>query len=417
MKIIWITNLVVGDLALSHGIKLTSGQWLNAEIDNEKNTGENEIVVCTSGEGAEELTKGNIRYIVLPHGNVSYYSVTEEKINDWKRLFDKEKPDIILVWGTEYDIGKCALSANNKKIPAVIYIQGVMKSIASNYRGGLSDKEISDFTTLVEKLRKTTVWDLEKSQSVRAEVEKEIVMLADGVIIENAWAEKQYKEISPKLKIFKSRLPIKKDFAKYEWKNGEFELYSIVTTAANYPLKGLHKLLEAVKIVKGRYPNVKLYVPGPNNVTTKGFKAKLTRSGYCRKVAEDIKKYQLNENVVFTGPLTTNQYAERMKKSNVFVTASAIENHCSALREAMSVGVPCISSRVGGIPEYAVDRENCSLYEYSDIESLAEKICELFEDGALRQKYSENGKLKIKTMYSEENLMSLNDIYKEIANV
>ncbi len=417
MKIFWITNMVVGDLALSRGIKLTSGQWLNAEIDSEKSTGQNEIVVCTSGDRAEELIKDNIKYIVVPHGSVSAYSVTEEHVNDWQKLFDNEKPDIILVWGTEYDIGRCALIANNKKIPAVIYIQGVMCSIASNYRGGLSDKEISGFTTLLEKLRKTTVWDLEKRQSVRAAVEKECVMLADGVILENAWAEEQYKQMSPDLKIYKSRLPIKKDFAEYEWENGGYEPYSIVTTAANYPLKGLHKLIEAVKVVKERYPNVKLYIPGPNNVTTKGFKAKLTRSGYCRKIAADIKKYKLSENVIFTGPLTTIQYAERMKKSNVFVTASAIENHCSALREAMSVGVPCISSRVGGIPEYAIDRENCSLYEYSDYDSLAEKICELFEDEALRNKYSQNGKTKIKNMYTIENLMSLSDIYKEIMNV
>ena len=417
MKILWITNMIVGDLALSRGMKLTSGQWLNAEIDNEKSKGLNEIVICTSGTKATELEKDNIKYVVLAHGNVSSYFSTEERIADWKRVFEAEKPDLILVWGTEYDIGKCALLANQRKIPSLIYIQGVMRSIEKHYRGGLSDKEISKFTTLLEKVRKTTVWDLEKSQHIRAEVERECIKLADGVILENDWAEEQYREFSPDLKVFRSRLPIKKKFAEYSWQENEYEKYSIVTTAANYPLKGLHKLLEAINIVKGKYPNVKLYVPGQNNVTTKGFKSNLKRSGYCRKIANDMKRYGIEDNVVFTGPLSTEQYAERMRKSNAFVSASAIENHCSALREAMSCGVPCISSRVGGIPEYAKDRENCSLYEFSDSQALAEKICEIFEDESLRARYSENGKAKIKRMYNEENLMSLTEVYEKISTV
>ena len=416
MKILWITNMIVGDLALERGIKLTSGQWLNAEIDNEKRDGKNELVICTSANEATELCKDNIKYIVLSHGPVSLYSVSEEKILEWKSVFETEKPDLILVWGTEYDIGKCALIANDRKIPALIYIQGVMSSVAENYRGGLCDKEIKAFTTLFEKIRKTTVWDLEKRQCMRAEIERECIKLASGVVLENTWAEEQYKKISSDLKIFKSRLPIKKEFAEHNWREGEFEKHSIVTTAANYPLKGLHKLLLAIKLLKVKYPDVKLYVPGPNNVTTKGLRATITRSGYCRKIAKDIKKYGITENVVFVGPLSTEQYAERMRKSNVFVSASAIENHCSALREAMSAGVPCVASKVGGIPEYATHGENVSLYEFCDHESLADRICELFENEDLRRKYSENGKAKIKRMYSEENLASLGDIYKEICN-
>ena len=416
MKILWVINLVIGDLALSRGIKPTSGLWLDAEIENEKSKGLNEIVVCTSGIEAAQLQKDNIKYVVLPHGPVSTYVATEERIADWKHLFEEENPDLILVCGTEYDIGRCALLANEKKIPSIIYIQGVMTSIAEHYRGALSDKEIAAFTTMLERVRKTTVWDMEKRQQERARMEKEAIALADGVVLENDWAEAEYRRISADLKVYRSRLPIKKEFSEYAWREDEYEKYSIVTTAANYPLKGLYKLLLAIKLVKEKYPNVKLYVPGPNNVTSKGFRACLARSGYCRKIAKDIKKYGISENVVFTGPLSSSAYAEKMRTSNVFVTASAVENHCSALREAMSCGVPCIASKVGGIPEYATDGENCSLYEFSDHEGLAKKICELFESETLRRKYSENGKAKIKRMYTEENLLSLSEIYERIVH-
>ena len=133
MKILWVTNMPLGDLALSMGLKATSGQWLNAELETERALGQNEIVVCTSGAQATELSKDNIKYVVLAHGGVSHYAVTPDKIEDWRALLHSEQPDVLLVWGTEYDIGKCALLANQKKIPSLIYIQGKRLLFLNSY--------------------------------------------------------------------------------------------------------------------------------------------------------------------------------------------------------------------------------------------------------------------------------------------
>ncbi len=413
MKILWVTNSLIGAIAEKHSLKQTSGQWLNAELENEKN--ENEIVVCTSSITGETLRDGNISYIVLPHGSVSSYTVTEEHIADWKKLLVREKPDIILVWGTEYDIGKCVLLANEKKIPSLIYIQGVMCSVADNYRGGLDDKTIKGFTTIIEKIRKTTVFDSERTNKQKAENEKEIIKLSDAIIAENEWSISQYKRICPDIKIFKNRLPIKGEFASYPWKYEDCQKHRIVTTAASYPLKGLHKLLEAVNILKNEYPDIELCVPGPNTFYVKGLKARLSQSGYCKWICRYIKKNNLQSNISFVGPRTTEQYALLMQSAAVFVSASATENQCSSLREAMSVGVPCVSSEVGGIPEYAVDRENCSLYDFEDSKTLAEKIRELFKNRELCEKYSANGKNTIINMYlPSEEFKTVSDIYKEI---
>lgn len=417
MKVLWVTNSIIGALAEKHGIKQTSGQWLNAELDNEKIKNENEIVVCTSGLSSETYTDGNISYIVLSHGNVLSYAVTEEYIADWKRIITEVAPDVILVWGTEYDLGRCALVANEKRIPSVIYIQGVMSSIAENYRGGLSDTTIKSFTTLVERLRKRTVFDFERMQKAKAEHEKECIMLCDAIISENDWSISQYKKMRAGIKIFRNRLPIKSEFFAYEWKDECCRKHRLVTTSASYPLKGLHKLLEAINLLKQEYPDIELCVPGPNTFVVMGWKARLTQSGYCKWLYRYIRKNRLQNNVIFVGPRTTEQYAELMQSSQVFVTASAIENHCSSLREAMSVGVPGISSRVGGIPEYAVDGKNCSLYEFENSAILAAKIKELFEDKNLRETYSTNGKATIKAMYSQsKEFMSVGDICQMLIN-
>ena len=87
--------------------------------------------------------------------------------------------------------------------------------------------------------------------------------------------------------------------------------------------------------------------------------------------------------------------AVQMAISNCFTMCSAIENHSMTLKEAMATGVPCISSYVGGVPEYAEDGKNSLLYRFEDYEVLAEHIIRLFEDQELRKKLSENERASI----------------------
>lgn len=416
MKIMWITNVIVGDLASKHGVTVTSGQWLNAELEKEKSDCINEIVVCTSGAQREELKAGNITHIVLPHGAVAHYSISEERIKDWKELFSSISPDLILVWGTEYDIGRCALIANEGKIPSVVYVQGVMSAVAEHYRGGLTNKEIAKMTTIVERVRKTTLWDIEKKHVRSAQIERDFIALSGRIIVENDWAAEQYRKALPDVRIYRNRLPIKKVFSEFPWNDEKCKRHTLITTAAAYPLKGLHQLIKALAlVVKRGYQDVLLSVPGPNGVIVHGIKSKLKQSGYCRWLRRYIRKNNLEKNVVFIGPQSPVEYAKQMQSAQVFVNASAVENHCSVLREAMSVGVPCISSAVGGIPEFAKDRENASLHKYGDVAELADKICELFEDSKLRERYSVSGKETVRQMYEDNPLKTLQEIYEQIA--
>lgn len=414
MKVLWIVNMLVGALAKSKKIKLSSGQWLNAELENSYQKSGLDLVVCTSGREYEELIDENIRYIVVPHGAVVSYKCNKENIDSWKSLLEKEKPDVILIWGTEYLIGQCVLMANNHKIKSCIYIQGVMSSIAENYRGGLSDSTISNFSTIIERLRHSTIFDKEREMSLKASQEIRSIELADGVIVENQWAAEKYLLLNPNLRHFWNRLPINPIFTKFSWSEKDYKERSIITTAAGYPLKGLHFLLEALAYVKKIYPNVNLIIPGPDIVHAKGIMSKVKQSGYGKYLLNMIARYELDSNVSFVGILSPYKYAEMMSKSEIFVSASAVENHCSALREAMTIGVPCISSRVGGVPFYAKHNENALLYTYDRPKELAEYIIQLFSSLKLKQYISQNAQNTIRGMYSVDNLDSLFEIYQKI---
>ena len=59
--------------------------------------------------------------------------------------------------------------------------------------------------------------------------------------------------------------------------------------------------------------------------------------------------------------------------------------------EAMACGCPVVATRVGAIPEYAVDHGNALLVEPGDVAGMAERLEHLLRDAALSQRLSEGG--------------------------
>jgi glycosyltransferase involved in cell wall biosynthesis len=63
-----------------------------------------------------------------------------------------------------------------------------------------------------------------------------------------------------------------------------------------------------------------------------------------------------------------------------------------ALLEAMSHGLPCITTKVGGIPELIKDEENGMLIDAGDIGALESKISYLIKNETVRQKIGERAR-------------------------
>lgn len=414
MKILWITNITFGPLCeLAGGNKSSGGSWLDASFEALANEKDIELSVVTVSRVKEiRIQKvGNHTFYILPGGYQSEYNYKSLKNREnWERIKSEVCPDLIQIWGTEFTHGYLALKVM-RGIPSIIYMQGLMSQIERHYLSGISNKDLRKSITI----RDIVKWDWIKRQQLKfhqgSVTEAEMLRMAGNVIVENEWCESHCKAIAPESKVYKSKLNIKEEFFSQEWSENKMQPHTIMSNAAGYPIKGLHILLKALSIVLKKYPDTKLLIPGEKSPFEKSFLEKLRINGYTKFLIKTIEKLNLRGHIHFLDRLTTIQMATQMAKSNVFVMPSSIENHSSTLIEAMIVGTPCVSSYVGGIPEYLSHNVNGLLYRFEEYEILAAHIIKIFDDNSFAMLLSADAK---KTMRDSRNSINLKEELLEI---
>lgn len=420
MKILWVSNIPFGPLCeLAGQSKSNSGSWLDAAFDALSNDAEIELTIVTVSRIREIRMKkeGRHSFYVLPGGHPSEY-IPELNSNrkNWEYLKKECQADLIQIWGTEYRHGYLALQVM-EDIPAVIYMQGVMSQIANHYLSGISEKELRKFITVRDVLK----WDWIKKQKARFEkgafFEAKMIQIAGNVIVENDWCAAHCAAITPNIKVFKSKLSIKNEFYNHEWDEKNMVPFTMMSNAGGYPIKGLHILLKALSLIVKKYPGSKLLIPGEKSPFSKTFIERCKINGYTKYVIFLIEKLDLKNNIVFLGNLSATQMATQMANSNVFVMPSSIENHSSTLIEAMIVGVPCVSSYVGGVSEYMSHNVNGLIYRFEEPEILAAQIDKFFGDKSFAAKIGSNAKSNMRAARNSDNLQDeLIEIYKQILN-
>lgn len=148
-------------------------------------------------------------------------------------------------------------------------------------------------------------------------------------------------------------------------------LLQLTAVSRLYVTKGLIYLLDALKIVKEKYPNVALKIYGEGPLRT--------------ELMEHAQLLGLDGDKIFMGAFTSRkQLSQIMSETDVFVMPSILEGQPVSLVEAMSYGRPVIATTVGGIPELIQDGVNGLLCAPGDVKCLAQKITAVVEDASLR---------------------------------
>lgn len=107
---------------------------------------------------------------------------------------------------------------------------------------------------------------------------------------------------------------------------------------------------------------------------------------------------------------------DKFLKSNIFVSASEIENSSNSVGEAMILGVPIITSDAGGIRSLLNHEKECFMYQSSVPYMLVYYIKKMLNKKEKMLEFSKNSKIKVKRIFGKEkNIENLIKIYKDIS--
>lgn len=415
MKVLWIVNKIMPYPAEKLGMqKEVLGGWLDNLLEGIKKHNDMYLTVVAyyNGHKLFECEEEKVKYYLIPKKKYQHY---DEKDFIYLKKINKEvEPDIIHIHGTEYPIGlECFNALKNPK--TIISIQGLNTTIKDTYYGGIDLFDIIKNTTFRDIIKRDGIINSRRQYQRRAIMEQDLIHSVKYVIGRTDWDKSNVLAINNKLKYYHLDEIIREEFYHHHWNFSSIEKYSITISQGYYPIKGLHNLIKAMRIVTKEYPNSKLYVTGFNVFDTRSIKNRLKLGGYGKYINNLIKKNQLENNIIFTGLLSEEETIKRMLKSNIIVVPSIVENESNSLTEAHILGVPTIAAFSGGMTNRIIHKKTGFLYPFNDHTMLANYIMEYFKNNDLCLDYSNNAYVIAKERNNKEkNIQRLIEIYKEV---
>jgi glycosyltransferase involved in cell wall biosynthesis len=165
--------------------------------------------------------------------------------------------------------------------------------------------------------------------------------------------------------------------------------------------KGLHYLINALSIVNGEFPGVRLLVAGTGEMEC-AYKAL-------------VKEKHLDDRVSFLG-FQQNTF-ETLRKIDLLIVPSRTEGFGVAALEGMAMGVPVIASRVGGLNEI-ISEDAGVLVPPKDVEALAEAIINLLSHREKMHRMGRAGYNRAFTVFNPQRyVQQFEHLYAELLKI
>ena len=207
---------------------------------------------------------------------------------------------------------------------------------------------------------------------------------------------------SIKTRIFRNSVKVRNDIVTRKKNN-----INILFLAVLIERKGIFDLIEASRIII-------------NNKKLLNYNIKFTIAGTGSseyKCKNKVSEYKLDSFFDFKGWITGKEKYNLLKESQIFVLPSYNEGLPVAILEAMSYGLPIISTNVGSIEDAVKDNFNGFLINPGDINLLAHRITECILNKNMWEEFSQNSRKFIENIYDDKLYFNnIENLYLELNN-
>ena len=387
-RILWLCNVAFSDQAIAD-----TGSWLQPLAMALQRTGNVQIYNVTLGDVANvtECDYEGIRQWIIPRHKTKKYGQYGQipDVKTCKEIRDIEieiRPDLIHLWGTEY-FWATIWRKGYLQSPALVDIQGLLSVITDFFYGGLTFSEILQTIHLKEIILPWRSLLFQKSGfNKRGKKEIENLKSFQHISVQSQWVKNIVALNNPNANLYETKVMLRDafyDVSPWQYKKADTHpvIFSMSSSAITY--KGIHVLFKAIKLLKEKYPSIKLNLAGEMEV------GKLMLDGFSIFLKKRIKKLDIEDNVCYLGSINAVQIVSNLQDCNVCVIPSFVETYCLAFAEAMMVGVPTVASFTGAMPELAEHKKSAMFYNPLDYRTCASYIDQLIQNKELAESLSQ----------------------------
>jgi len=412
MKVLWITNVPLPAACARIGISTpVVGGWLfaGAQALCEASTVQLGLACLYDGDDLVSFEDAGCQYYLVPRSKTKGYDVALEQ--KWRDVHNEFMPDIVHLHGTEYSHGLAYLrGVENANV--IVSVQGLVSVYSKYYFGGIDALTVLKYVTLRDILRFDSLFQQRRNMRLRGQYELECLKRVRNVLGRTRWDEAHVRAINSEAVYHHCGETLRKQFYVNRWRGWRGEFPVIFLSQAHYPIKGLHKVLEALHLIRKDLPNVRLQIAGNDFFSI----SRLKLPGYGAYIRQLLSEYCLADCVEFLGVLTEEQMVDAYCRASLFLCPSIIENSPNSIGEAQLLGVPCVSANVGGVMDMINDGITGMLYRFDEPEMLAYAVVKVLSDRKLSESLSESGRVAANARHNPlTNVNELIDIYGRVA--
>jgi glycosyltransferase involved in cell wall biosynthesis len=104
----------------------------------------------------------------------------------------------------------------------------------------------------------------------------------------------------------------------------------------------------------------------------------------------------LEESVTFTGVLPKEEWHTLSENYDIFINTTTIDNTPVSVMEAMALGLPVVSTNVGGLPYLILEGEGI-LVENANVDAMYNAIIQLLTESILIEQITKNARKKVES--------------------
>ena len=398
MKVLWFEISVPGRFKSE---KTPVSGWQDSLEQIVRTCKDIELTIAFEGtEGMKPKEVDGVKYIPL----VPHYSFWDKKYrneaNRWNKAnkvvplavkcVENVKPDVIHCFGTEWEFGQVA---RHTDIPVVIHMQGCI----APYNDALFPPGYSISDRILQaglNLNKQRhIWQRRNFNKTWADMEQSNFKAVSNYMGRTEWDKQMVELFHPGARYFHVEEALRPSFIEnaqvWHPKLGTHKP-RFITTGCSSHWKGMDTLLKTAHVLKKQGVDFEWLVAG-----NMGMRSEIEKK-------EGMKFADNNVNILgFIGP---DELQQLLLSSDLYIHTAYIDNSPNAVCEAQYLGLPIVSTNVGGISSLVVDGVEGKLVPANSCYNMAYEIMSLAKDIDRQKFYSANTMHHANKRHNPENI-------------